>query len=1050
MIRKLLIAIFLPACVSAQSNDWENEQVYGIHKEATHVTYIPYANAEQALKDVPAVSPYYLSLNGTWKFNWVKQPSERPVNFYSAAFDDASWKTIPVPSNMEMQGYGTPIYTNIIYPFKKDPPRVMGEVPADWTTFREPNPVGSYRRYFELPGAWSGKEVFIHFEGVISAFYIWINGQKVGYSENSMSPAEFDITPYLKPGKNLVAVEVYKWSDGSYLEDQDMFRFSGIHRNVFLFATPKTHIRDYFIQPELTADFSKAVFRVKSAVKNNGPGRSVAGVLEAVLYTPDGKQLSLLKKDIPAIAANGGQSFTLETPVASPRLWSAETPDLYTCLLTLKDNKGKVLEVLRSDFGFRKVEIRDRQLYVNGEPVLLKGVNRHEVHPAYGKAVPLETMIRDITLMKQYNINTVRTCHYPNDPEWYKLCDRYGLYVVDEANLETHGADDLLTKDPRWKGAYVDREVRLVERDKNHPSVVIWSLGNESWGGENFVAGKAAILAIDKSRPIHYEGYNEIADIESSMYPSVNTLKEEGEKSSAKPFFMCEYAHAMGNAIGNLREYWNVIESHQRLIGGCIWEWVDQGVNKQLPGGGTFFGYGGDFGDVPNDGTFSIKGLITSDRKVKPELNEVKKVYQYIRIKAEDILQGKIRVENRYDFINLNRFAASWSLSEDGKVIQSGVLPSLDVRPNQSAEVLIPFTMPELRSGAAYWLKVDFSLKEDALWAKQGHSVAFEQFAVPFQTPAAPVIQQDEVASLEVLRDDSTVTIHGKTFEASFNTATGYLLSLIYNGRAVIAAGPSFNLYRATMDNDRTKERGPYLEWEKAGYDSLQYKLISFKVDTVNEKYVRITTVTDATAGTGFAATTTIEYIVYGNGYIDVKAAFNPARAELAIPRLGLRMMLKEGLENVEWYGRGPHENYADRKESASMGRYEGTVAGMLEQYERPQGMGNREDIRWVKLTNEDNEGIMIVAGSQLSFTALHYTDQDLHRAAHLYQLQPRRETVLSLDYAQQGIGNASCGPDQLPEYKIATAPAIIHYRLMPYQPVMGDASEYARKQVQL
>jgi len=1061
MVKKIILSPFLITAVFAntysQINDWENEQVFGINKEATHVTYIPYPNTQQALNDVAATSPYYSSLNGNWKFNWVKQPSERPADFYKTDFNDGQWKEIPVPSTLESQGYGTPVYTNFIYPFAPEPPYIMRPVDTGWTKYKEPNPVGSYRRYFDIPDEWNGKEVFVNFDGVISAFYLWINGQKVGYSQNSMSPAAFNITKYIKPGKNLMAVEVYKYSDGSYLEDQDMFRFSGIFRGVYITALPRVHVKDYFLLSNLSADFSSAMFTIHALIKNEDAEKSAVKTLEVSLYKPGGMLLDdkvFASRNIPPLTGSEEAKFKLSGKVVNPLLWSAEAPNLYTALLTLKDADGKTLEVISSKFGFRKVEIRNSRLFVNGRAILLKGVNRHEVHPRYGKTIPLETMIKDIELMKQYNINTVRTCHYPDDPEWYKLCDKYGLYVVDEANLETHGMGDKLTKDPKWKPAYVDREVRLVQRDKNHPSVIIWSMGNESWGGENFEAGKAAILAIDSSRPVHYQGYNEIADIESTMYPSVNELRDSGASQSPKPFFMCEYAHAMGNAIGDLKEYWDVIESHPRLIGGCIWEWVDQGVNKPIPGaenGETFYGYGGDFGDMPNDGTFSIKGLITSDRKVKPELEEVKKVYQYIKIKAKDILAGKVTVENKYCFINLNQFDITWSLAEDGKIIQSGLLPLLSVQPGHATEITVPFTQPVLTPGAEYWLKIDARLKHDALWAKQGYSVAFQQLAVPFKAPAKPVIQLNEIAGIRVNQDNVVVTIQGKTFNASFDKTTGTLSSLVYNNRAVILGaenGPVFNLYRATLDNDRTQERGPYLEWEKAGYDSLQYKLRSFTVDEVNKKFVRIGTVTDAVTRSGFMVTTTVQYTVYGNGYVNVEAYFRPADTGLTIPRLGLRMMLNKGLENVEWYGRGPHENYSDRKESAAFGQYQNTVTQMEEQYERPQGMGNREDVRWVKISDEDNYGMLITTNDKLSFTALYFTDQDLHAARHLYQLKPRKETVLSLDYAQQGLGNASCGPDQLPEYKIPFKQAGISFSIRPYSPEAGDADSYSKSEI--
>ena len=1041
----------------AQKPDWENEQIFGINKEATHVTYIPYATIGQALKDKAEQSPFYFALDGNWQFNWVREPTGRPVDFYKTDFDASKWKTILVPCNMELQGYGTPIYTNFIYPFKPNPPMVINPSPADWTVSKEPDPVGSYRRNFEVPADWDGKEIFIHFNGVQSAFYIWINGQKVGFSENSMSPAEFDVTKYVKPGKNLIAVEVYKYSAGSYLEDQDMFRFSGIFRSAYVYAAPKVRLRDYFMQSDLSGDFASAKFLVKAVVKNASVKRSAGNTLEVSLYQPDGKLLggsAFITQSITPIKAGSEANYVLGGSVDHPLLWSAEEPNLYKVVFTLKDKKGVIEEILTSEFGFRKVEIKDSQLLVNGKSILLKGVNRHEVDPRYGKTVPLATMIRDIELMKQSNINTVRTCHYPDDPAWYKLCDEYGLYVIDEANLETHGMGDKLTKDPRWKPVYIDREVRLVERDKNHPSVIIWSMGNESWDGENFVAGRAAILALDNSRPIHYQGDNEVADIESDMYPSIDSLIADGERKSAKPFFMCEYAHAMGNAIGDLQEYWDAIESHKRLIGGCIWEWVDQGVNKPIPGdttGKTFFAYGGDFGDKPNDGTFSIKGLITSDRQIKPELEEVKKVYQYIKIIPADLLNGKVNITNKYSFINLDKFDISWSLAADGKIIQSGMLGTLNLPPGQSATLRVPYSIPEIVPGAEYWLKIEFKLREDALWAKKGHVIAFQQMAIPVTPLAKTAIAIKELPNLTTTENDSQLNIHGKSFDVSFDKKTGSISSLAYGGNVIIANaqnGPMFNLYRARMDNDRTQERGPYIEWSKAGYDSLQYSLQHFNIDSTLTNKIQVSIVTDAVTRSGFKVTTTITYIVYGNGFIDVQARFSPGKNDLDIPRLGLRMFLNKGLENVEWYGRGPHENYSDRKTSAMFGQYQKAVTDMLEPYERPQGMGNREDVRWLKITNDENDGIEIVANGKLSFTALHYTDQDLSKAAHLYQLRPRMETVLSLDYAQLGIGNASCGPISLPQYYIADSPALISFSIRPYEQVVGDPDSYSLTEI--
>jgi beta-galactosidase len=1040
----VMVLMMMRMAVHAQTNDWENEQVFGINKEPVHASYLPYPGVQQALKGKTVPSPWYYSLNGNWKFHWVKQPAERPLDFYRTGFNDAGWTTIPVPSNMEMHGFGTPIYTNITYPFKLDPPRVMSAAPANWTVSKEPNPVGSYRRSFELPADWNGKDVFIHFDGVISAFYIWINGVKVGYSENSMGPAEFNITRYVKPGVNLLAVEVYKWSDGSYLEDQDMFRFSGIHRGVYLFATPKLHIRDFFIQPNLAENFTSAMLTIKTAVKNYNEKRSGNANLSINIYAPDGRLLTgktFVEGNVQPVAAGKETVLSLQGPVNKPLLWTAETPHLYTAVLTLKDEKGNLLEAITSTFGFRKIVIKDSRLLVNGQPVLLKGVNRHEVHPAYGKAVPLATMIQDITLMKQHNINTVRTSHYPNDPEWYRLCDEYGMYVIDEANIETHGAWDMLTKDPTWAAAYIDRETALVQRDKNHPSVIIWSLANESWGGENFVAGKKAIVSIDPSRPIHYEGYNEIADMESSMYPSINTLIAAGEKDTTVPFFMCEYAHAMGNAVGDLKEYWEAIESHKRLIGGCIWEWVDQGVNKPIPGdttGKTFFAIGGDFGDEPNDGSFNIKGLVTSDRKVKPELEEVKKVYQYVNIQAEDLLHGKVRITNRYAFTNLSQFEWYWSLSAGGRILQSGVLPAVPVAPGNSTTIDIPFSKPDVTPGAEYWLQVEFRLPNDAAWAKRGHVVAWEQLPVPFAVPARQPLSLDDMSRIDVKESAGEVTIQGRTFTVQFDKRTGTISSLQYETTRIIDAaanGPVFNLYRATIDNDRTKERGPAIEWEKAGYDSLSYELKDCKTQILNDRSVLISTLTDAVTRSGFRISTAMQYTIYGDGTIAVKAVFTPGKNDLDIPRLGIRMALNDQLENLQWYGRGPHENYSDRKTSAAIGCYSRSVTGMVEPYERPQAMGNREDTRWLTLTNDNGYGIKIMADSVFSFTALHFTDQDLHTASHLYQLKPRKETILSIDYRQMGIGNASCGPTPLPKYYIQNSPATLSFSIRPCWP---------------
>ena len=1027
-------------------NDWENESVFEINKEPGHCSYIPYSSMQEALFDIPDKSAFYHSLDGNWKFNWVKQPSEKPLDFFNLAYNDSNWPYISVPSNWEMKGYGTPIYTNIAHPFRTNPPKVMGKVSPEWTAYKEPNPVGLYRRYFEIPDSWDGKEIFVHFDGVISAMYLWINGHKVGYSEESMTPAEFDISKYVNKGKNLIAVEVYRWCDGSYLEDQDMFRLSGIYRHVFVFATPKFHLTDYFITSNLSSDLKFADFNVKCLLQNSSVKKNKLERVEVFLYSAEGLLINskeLLLKDIYQLRKNQKKSIDLGYKVINPYLWSAEIPYLYTVVISLKDKNGKIQEVLSSKFGFRKVEIKDSQLYLNGVPILIKGVNRTESHPEYGKAIPYESMLKDILLMKQFNINSVRTAHYPNDPEWYKLCDKYGIYLIDEANIECHGFTRIINY-PSWKASFVNRMVRMVERDKNHPSVIIWSLGNESGNGPNLVATRAAALEIDKSRPIHYGSGNAISDVESFMYPSVATLKILGTNKSEKPQWMCEYAHAMGNAIGNLREYWDVIESSKRLIGGCIWEWADQGLSKKIPGdttGKTFFAFGGDFGDQPNDGSYAIKGLVTSDRKITPKLEEVKKVYQYIKIKPIDMIQGFFKVENCYNFINLNIFDIIWSISEDGKVIQSGTLISPDLKPNQFDTVRLAFDTTKFLLGADYWLKIAFKLHDNSIWADKDHIVAWEQFNLPNIIPERQLIHFDQLPTMRYIQNDTSLKILGKTFKLSFDKKTGVISFLSYNNQNIIESaknGPLFNPYRATLDNDRKINKNMQNGWEGLGYDKLIYQLKHFDIKSQSDCKIVIITEINSTTPSAYECNTKLEYTIFANGVININSTFSPSKTDIALPRLGLKMVLSKYLEQVEWYGRGPHENYSDRKESAPIGIYSSTVTDMQENYAHPQSMGNRENIRWVKLTNNLNCGIMIKAQSQLSFTALHFSDQEINAANHPYELKPHKEIYLSLDYAQLGIGNASCGPGPLMQYYIPNQQAEVSVIISPYFPRMS------------
>ncbi|TFH39233.1 MAG: DUF4981 domain-containing protein, partial [Bacteroidia bacterium] len=796
----LVIGVFISVSTTAQVNDWENQQVIGINKESAHSTWVPYSDINQSLRGVPGNSPWYQSLNGTWKFNWVNHPDLRPLEFYKSGYDVSYWDDIPVPSNWQLQGYGKPIYTNVRYPFAKNPPNIMGPAPAGFTKNELPNPVGSYKRDFIIPSEWDGREIFVHFAGVSSAFYIWVNGEKVGYSQGSMTPAEFNITDYVKGGDNSIAVEVYRWSDGSYLEDQDFWRLSGIFRDIFMYAVPKITLWDYFLRSDLNEDYSRASFTADLEFRNF----EAKGTWSVDAYLLSGgeeykDQEPLVSREVKGVSAKAGLKMRLEAAIENPRLWSAEIPELYNVVFVLKDPEGSVAEVLRSTFGFREVEIRDQQLWVNGKSIKIKGVNRHEHDPVTGRYVSLESMISDITLMKQFNVNTVRTSHYPNHPDWYELCDRYGIYVIDEANVESHGmgyGEASLGHDAGWQKAHIDREISMVERDKNHPSIIIWSMGNEAGPGVNFVACREAILAIDKSRPIHYERYNEVADIESTMYPSVEWLENTGKKDDPKPFLMCEYAHAMGNAVGNLQEYWDVIETYPRLIGGCIWDWVDQGLRKEVPGkkGEYFFAYGGDFGDRPTDWNFCINGLTTPDRQVTPKMEEMKKVYQYIGIETTGGSPGEIRVTNKYQFINLSQYIASWELTLDGRPIDEGVIGSINIAPGESGVVEIPLDDISYEAPGEYHLTVTFSLRKGTAWAEAGHEVAWEQFLLPYATTmqydTRYEMKRSEIFPLHTGEKGDNLIIDGKNFSVEFNRVAGTITSLTYSGVKVIDTDP--------------------------------------------------------------------------------------------------------------------------------------------------------------------------------------------------------------------------------------------------------------------
>jgi beta-galactosidase len=997
-----------------ENREWEDESIFAINKEPGRNTFIPFSSVEELMNDESFEKPWihptsskYLLLNGSWKFNWVKQPSERPVDFYQSDYDVSQWNDIRVPSNWEMQGYGTPIYTNITYPHANVPPYIMPV--SGWTSEKEPNPVGSYRKDFELPAEWNGEQIFLHFNGVYSAMYVWINGQKVGYSQGANNDAEFDITDYVQTGENTLACEVYRWSDGSYLEDQDMFRLSGIHRDVYIYAAPKVRVRDFFMQSEFEGnDFSSAMFNVDVSLKNHNSTPSGSVNLEVSMLDESNNEVLAITENIDQIPAEDEIRLNVQEKLENPSLWSAEIPNLYSVILTLKDNSGEVLQVLHNKFGFRKIEIKNKHIYVNNELILFKGTNRHDTHPVHGKAVPVESMIEDIVLMKQHNINTVRTSHYPNDPRMYALYDYYGLYIMDEADIECHGNTSISDK-VSWQPAFIDRMVRMVERDKNHPSVIFWSMGNECGGGRNFYEVYDAAKAIDSIRPVHYQGQNNAADFDSQMYPDLVDAKRRDEQDTSRPYFFCEYAHAMGNAPGNLQEYWDLIENSNRIIGGCVWDWVDQGIIKfgEDP---TRYYYGGDFGDEPNDKDFCNNGLTTPDRKVTAKLLEVKKVYQYIKFTpSAAISEGIINIENKYDFLNLDQFYMDWEVLKDGIVVENSTMSLPSLSPNEIAELSIPISV-QGESGSEYFLNVYVLTKNDYSWAKANHVVAKEQMAMTVR-PALSVINQNELPALNVTESAGNIEVNGDDFSMSFDKNTGIMTSLNYNNTPVLnnSNGLSFSYFRI-INNDKNFVK----EYSESVITNKSFSV----TESPDNKSLIIDTRMEAVNNYG-TFPYGITYTVYGNGAIDVDVSITNTIETGILPRIGLQMVLQPEFDDVAWYGRGPHENYVDRKASAFYGIYESSVSNLFENYIRPQSNGNREDLRWLRITNANNDGIEILSKTKLNFTASHFKEGQIWEAKHDFELEnfENPEVYLNLDYFQQGLGNESCGPRALLQY---------------------------------
>jgi beta-galactosidase/beta-glucuronidase len=993
-----------PAC------PWQDPGVLHHHRMRARSSLLPYHDRESALSGERGASIYYQSLNGEWHFYYAANPHLIPQDFMQVDYKvgQLRWDTMPVPGMWQMNGYDHHHYTNINYPIPYDPPFV----PDD-------NPVGCYRREFTVPHAWEDYRVSLNFEGVDSAYYVYVNGQLVGFSKVPHMPARFDITHMIQTGgRNLLAVKVLKYSDGTYLEDQDFFRQSGILRDVYLIGQPEVVLSDVRVVAGLTAS-GDGTLRVQALVHNASNVDCVTGYrVELELLDGEDVLLRHVEKDV-QVDAEHEHGVAFETTVPNIVPWSAENPRLYRLLVTMHAENG-LATVKCVPVGFRTVKVEKGQFIVNGVPIKIRGVNRHESHPETGHVVSVESMVQDIFLMKRHNINAVRTSHYPNDARWYDLCDQYGLYVIDEADLESHG-DQMhgwkLCDDPAWKDAFVDRATRMVERDFNHPSVVMWSLGNESGYGSNHDAMAAAIRALDKTRPIHYEQAHEepIVDVVSRMYCTVEEITRQGERTDdERPFFLCEYAHAMGNGPGNLREYMDAFYKYPRLMGGCVWEWTDHAIPAVDENGARYYQYGGDWGDMPNDGNFCVDGLVFPDRTPHTGLIELKTAYQPARFEAVDLLCGRVKLQNMLAFTSLDGYDCHYAIRREGIIWRQGMLDLPPIAPGAEGGVQIPGDLP--RDGECF-LEIRLCQRGDTAWAAHGYVVAQAQFALPLSPRfrSVPLNIQPELTAVEI---GGLYTLEAGDFSCEFDLQRGVLTSYQFEGRQFLLSPPTPNLWRAPTDNDKNHA----VKWRECGLDRLVPRLRDVRTSRVSAHEVRIETVSVLSTYT-VAPVVEVKtvYRVCAGGDIGMEVTYAPLRELPYLPRLGVQFTMNTPYTRCAWYGRGPHESYPDRKDSAPIGVYQGSVFEQHVPYIFPQENGAKADCRWAAVTDSMGAGLLIVAeaGETFSFTAHDYTDAQLTAATHANELPRGGPTVVSIDLKQGGLGSNSCGPEPLEPYRL-------------------------------
>ncbi|MFK7910815.1 MAG: glycoside hydrolase family 2 TIM barrel-domain containing protein [Akkermansiaceae bacterium] len=995
-----IILIFLSSLVISvdAKNDWENQHVFRINKQAPQCVKMPFPTEKGAVSKKRMASPWCKLLNGEWQFHWVNHPDKRPIDFYKTGFDASNWKTIQVPSNVELLGHGTPIYTNQAYPFQKNPPYVMSDPPKHFTTFTERNPVSSYIKKFTLPDDWVSRRTTITFNGVASAFYLWCNGKKVGYSQDSRTPAEFDLTGLLNPGANMIAVEVYRYSDGAYLECQDFWRLSGIFRDVYLTSSPKLDLRDYSVNATLDM-MGKGLFKL-AVTPYDSPNPSDKIRVRAKLL--DKNDVILTSR---GIVARPGKSATIEVAALNIKAWSAENPNLYSLLIEVGPESGKPTHYYHCKIGFKTSQVKNGQLLINGKAILMKGVNRHDHHPVRGHYVTEKDMRQDLELMKQLNINTVRTAHYPNDPRFYELCDEYGLYVISEANIESHGmgyGKESLAKDPSWKKAHLDRVINMVHAVKNHASIIVWSLGNEAGDGVNFVACSKWLREQSPVKyPIQYERALKAAhvDLFTPMYAGhqamINYCRSEEKKPIAKqrPLIQCEYSHAMGNSSGALWDYWQIIDKERLAQGGCIWDWADQGLLKINNEGKRFFAYGGDYGDQPNDGNFCCNGIVTSDRKLTPQAPEVFKCYQNVRLEEYSMASGKLTLtlKNTSSFTNLSSYDLVAVTLADGKPISELQLPAVDIAAGKSRLINIPTDFPE---GKEIIVRIEFRTSADNLWSQKGHVVAYEEITLSEFFAPAP-----EAGTVKISRKSGKTVITDSKISATIDDRTSQVISLKKGDHELLHGPLHLNFWRPSTDNDRSNGyQKRYGVWKNAGLNAIVINRISGN-DTV--KYELQIPAAQTTCSVSYSVT---------NGSMIVQATLKPQGKLGEIPRFGMQCLISKEYEDFKWYGKGPHETYIDRQTGGITGIYEKKVNSLAFPYVEPQETGNRMNIRHMNFTNKNGNGITIKAlgKSLLQGGAYPFLMSDLEGNRHPCDIPERDVITVNIDHFQLGVGGVN------------------------------------------